>query len=478
MQHKVRIYNTLSAKKELLVPNEDNLIRMYVCGPTVYDSAHLGHARAAITFDIISRFLRYLGYTVTYVRNITDIDDKIIDRAKELGVPATQISEKYTIEYQEDMAALGVLEPDHQPKVSDHIPDIINLIKQLLDKEVAYESGGDVFFSIRNFIGYGKLSKRTPDDMLAGSRIDVNEQKQNPLDFALWKSAKQGEPSWDSPWGKGRPGWHIECSTMSMKYLGKDFEIHGGGKDLIFPHHENEIAQSEAATEEQFAKYWLHNGLIQINKEKMSKSVGNFINVKQAMKRWNKEAIRLFFLSHHYRNPADFSEQNLDDAESSLERIYLTIQRINNIKSVKVKQDRNLKRFLDIFKDEWNKAMLDDFNTAGALGYLFEFIRYVNKAIDTDGGSATVDDSLSEILRFGNILGILEQDPEQYLKRDKLISKEMRIAEEEILQLIEERDKARADKNWQKSDDIRDYLNSKGILVEDTPEGSVWRVKT
>lgn len=478
MPKKVKIYNTLSRKKERLVPTEGNKIRMYVCGPTVYDSAHLGHARAALTFDVIRRFLLYLGYEVLYVRNLTDIDDKIIDRANKLGVPAKEVSEKYTKEYQEDMAALGIQKPDHEPKVSDHIPDIIELIDNLIDKEVAYVSGNDVFFSIKNFVGYGKLSRRTPDDMIAGTRIDVNENKRDPLDFALWKGAKKGEPYWNSPWGNGRPGWHVECSTMSMKYLGQDFEIHGGGKDLIFPHHENEIAQSEAAMDEQFAKYWMHNGLIQINKEKMSKSIGNIINVRKALKIWSREAIRLFFLSHHYRNPADFSEQNLDDAESSLQRLYMTLQRAKNIKTVTINEDPELKIQTEEFSDNWQIAMQDDFNTAGALGNLFDFCRAINKSIDSHGGSPTLEYAIKEIHVLGDILGILEQDPDEYLKKDKLSKSESQISEQEIEDLIEERNQARTDKNWQRSDEIRDYLSSKGIILEDSSEGTIWRVKT
>jgi cysteinyl-tRNA synthetase len=298
MKKRLKLYNTLTHRKEVFIPYDNHKIGIYVCGPTVYDSAHLGHARAAVMFDVITRFLSELGYKVTYVRNFTDVDDKIINKSKETGLPPEEIASRYTIEYREDMASLGVNMPDYEPKVTEHIPEIIELIKIIIDRGYAYQSGGDVFFSIKKFHEYGKLSKRSPDDMLEGARVDINEQKQDPLDFALWKGAKPGEPNWDSPWGKGRPGWHIECSTMSMKYLGKSFEIHGGGKDLIFPHHENEIAQSEAATGEQFVKYWLHNGLIQINREKMSKSVGNIINVKDALKRWNREAIRLFFLSH------------------------------------------------------------------------------------------------------------------------------------------------------------------------------------
>ena len=268
MEKKVTLYNTLTQKNEELVPHEKNKIKMYVCGPTVYDSAHLGHARAAVTFDVIERFLSHVGYEVTYVRNFTDIDDKIINRANETGIPANEISEKYIQEYREDMASIGVKRPTVEPKVTEHVPEIIDLIERIIDNGYAYQSGDDVFFSVKKFKGYGKLSKRDPDDMLAGTRIDINEKKEDPLDFALWKGAKPGEPFWESPWGKGRPGWHIECSTMSMKYLGPSFDIHGGGKDLIFPHHENEIAQSEAATGKEFAKYWVHNGLLTVKNEK------------------------------------------------------------------------------------------------------------------------------------------------------------------------------------------------------------------
>ena len=310
MDEKIRLFNTLTGNKEDLIPIEDNKIGIYVCGPTVYDSPHLGHARAAVMFDVMTRFLRLIGYEVTYVRNYTDVDDKIIKKSIETGIPSEEIANTYIAEYKEAMEFLGVRAPNYEPKVTKHIPEIIELIRKIIDIGYAYKSGGDVFFSIKKFKDYGKLSKRSPDDMLEGVRIDINEQKEDPLDFALWKAAKPGEPNWDSPWGKGRPGWHIECSTMSMKYLGNTFEIHGGGKDLIFPHHENEIAQSEAATGEQFAKYWLHNGLIQINREKMSKSLGNIINVMDALKRWSKETIRLSFYHTNTKIPRIFPKNH------------------------------------------------------------------------------------------------------------------------------------------------------------------------
>ena len=473
----INIYNTLTQKKEELVPVEGNKIRMYACGPTVYDSAHLGHARSAVSFDIIQRFLRYAGYDVTFVRNYTDIDDKIIKRAKELGVPSNEISEKYIEEYREDMASIGVQTPDVEPKVTEHVDRIIKLIQEIIDRGHAYISGKDVFFSVRKFKEYGKLSKRSVDNMLDGVRIDVNEQKEDPLDFALWKGAKEGEPSWPSPWGEGRPGWHIECSVMSMEYLGTNFEIHGGGKDLIFPHHENEIAQSEAASGEKFAKYWLHNGLIQINSEKMSKSLGNFFTVQNAVKRWTPEAIRFFFLSHHYQNPADFSEQVMDDTETSLERIYTTLKRAYDIKSESDSTDPELEKNLEKFKQNWFKAMCDNFNTADAVGNLFDLIRAINKSIDTNGWTATLADTIDEIKKFANVLGIIEKDPDEYLESKKSSEKLEGITPKEIESLIEERKEARADKNWARADEIRDLLDSKGIVLEDKPEGTIWKVK-
>ena len=477
MEKRLKLFNTLTHRKEDFIPYGNHKIGIYVCGPTVYDSAHLGHARAAVMFDVITRFLLQIGYKVTYVRNFTDVDDKIINRSKETGVPPEEIASKYTIEYREDMASLGVKMPDYEPKVTEHIPEIIELIKIIIDRDYAYQSGGDVFFSIKKFQGYGKLSKRSPDDMLEGARIDINEQKEDPLDFALWKGAKPGEPNWDSPWGKGRPGWHIECSTMSMKYLGNSFEIHGGGKDLIFPHHENEIAQSEAATGEQFVKYWLHNGLIQINREKMSKSVGNIINVKDALNRWSKEAIRLFFLSHQYQNPADFSEQIMEESEAALERLYITLKRAHEIERNKKRDDIQLEQRMNIFTEKWVEAMHDDFNTAGAVGTLFELSKAMNRSIDSFGWTNTLEKTLQKIQKLGSVLGILEHDPNEYLKTEKLSKKSLEITENEINSLIEERAKAREEKNWTRADEIRAFLSSKSIILEDKESGTIWRIK-
>jgi cysteinyl-tRNA synthetase len=478
MSKKVMLYNTLSQKKEELVPYSQNKIKMYVCGPTVYSSAHLGHARAAVTFDVIERFLSHIGYEVTYVRNFTDIDDKIISKANETGVPAQEISEKYIQEYKEDMASIGVKSPTIQPKVTEHVPEIVEMIERIIDNGHAYQSGDDVFFSVKKFKGYGKLSRRDPDDMLAGARIDINEKKEDPLDFALWKGTKPGEPFWESPWGNGRPGWHIECSLMSTKYLGESFDIHGGGKDLIFPHHENEIAQSEAATGKPFAKYWIHNGLIQINREKMSKSIGNILNVREAVSMWSNEAIRLFFLSHQYLNPADFSDTTMNEAEAALERLYITLKRANDLRKDGDGEDKQLAKSVQTFKERWIKTMCDDFNTADALGSLFELTRAINRSLDSVGWTPTLQSALEEINHFGSTLGILEYEPEEYLQGHKLEKSSSDITEEEIEELIKERNSARDEKNWKRADEIRDDLSNRGILLEDKAEDTIWRVKS
>ena len=451
---------------------------MYVCGPTVYSSAHLGHARAAVTFDVIERFLSHIGYEVTYVRNFTDIDDKIISKANETGVPAQEISEKSIQEYKEDMASIGVKSPTIQPKVTEHVPEIVEMIERIIDNGHAYQSGDDVFFSVKKFKGYGKLSRRDPDDMLAGARIDINEKKEDPLDFALWKGTKPGEPFWESPWGNGRPGWHIECSLMSTKYLGESFDIHGGGKDLIFPHHENEIAQSEAATGKPFAKYWIHNGLIQINREKMSKSIGNILNVREAVSMWSNEAIRLFFLSHQYLNPADFSDTTMNEAEAALERLYITLKRANDLRKDGDGEDKQLANSVQIFKERWVKTMCDDFNTADALGSLFELTRAINRSLDSIGWTPTLQSALEEINHFGSTLGILEYEPEEYLQGHKLEKSSSDITEEKIEELIKERNSARDEKNWKRADEIRDDLSNRGILLEDKAEDTIWRVKS
>ncbi len=473
---RIKIYNSLSQKKEDLVPFEGNKIRMYVCGPTVYDSAHLGHARSAVSFDVIQRFLRYAGYDVLFARNYTDIDDKIITRSNQEGVNCDEISEKYIKEYREDMASIGVETPDVEPRVTEHLEQIIALIEKIIEKGFAYRSGNNVFFSVRKFPDYGKLSCRSLDHMLEGVRIDVNEEKEDPLDFALWKESKPGEPAWKSPWGDGRPGWHIECSVMSMEYLGTNFEIHGGGKDLIFPHHENEIAQSEAASGEPFAKYWLHNGLIRINKEKMSKSLGNFFTLSEATKRWSPEAIRLFFLSHHYQNPADFSEKSMYDSEAALERIYQTLIRAAEARQAKG-SDPALEGSIRKFEEDFHSSMSDNFNTADVVGSLFDLIRSINRSLDSVGKTQSATLALEKIKEICGVLGVLSEEPAEYMEKRKSTANLSDIDPFEIEKLIEERNSAREEKNWKKADEIRDYLSSKGIVLEDRPGGTDWKAQ-
>ncbi|QMU56454.1 MAG: cysteine--tRNA ligase [Candidatus Mycalebacterium zealandia] len=468
----IKLYNTVSRMKETFVPKNPGKVGIYVCGPTVYDSAHLGHARSAVSFDVIRRFLIHTGYEVTFVRNYTDVDDKIINRANETGKTCEEITETYIKDYSEDMEALGVRTPDVEPRVTTHMAQIVALVGKIIESGIGYESDGDVFFSVRKFNEYGKLSRRTLDSMLEAVRIDLNEKKEDALDFALWKAAKPGEPSWNSPWGKGRPGWHIECSAMSMEYLGMDFDIHGGGKDLIFPHHENEIAQSEAAGGG-FAKYWMHNGLIQINREKMSKSLDNFLTVKQALERWSPEAIRLFFLLHHYRNPADFSEKALDEAEASLGRLYKTIGRAKAAGN-DGDDDGKLAESVKKFKEKSFGAMLDDFNSAEATGHLFDLIREINRSLDSNpAGSGAIASALGAIEEFAGVVRILAGDPDEYKKG----AMDAEISEDEITGLIAEREAARKEKDWSKADEIRNTLAEKGVVLEDGAEGTVWSLK-
>src|SRR3990172_4430574 len=426
----IRVYNTLTGKKEDFVPLHDKRVRIYACGVTVYDLCHIGHARSVVVFDSIYRYLRYRGYEVMFVRNFTDIDDKIIKKANEEGIDWKAVAEKYIKEFYVDMGRLGLEKPTFEPRATEHIPGMIRLVSTLIEKGHAYQSGGDVFFSVEKFKDYGKLSKRNIEEMQAGARVEIDEKKENPLDFALWKGSKPGEPFWESPWGKGRPGWHIECSVMSQKYLGETFDIHGGGRDLIFPHHENEIAQSEAATGKEFAKYWVHNGLIQINREKMSKSIGNILNVRDAVAMWNREAIRLFFLSHQYLNPADFSDTTMDESEAALERLYITLKRAKDQGKDGSADDTELAGAVASFSRKWVETMCDDFNTADAIGNLFELTRAVNRSIDSRGWTPALEGALREIGLFGKALGILEYEPEEYLQTIKLQKKSAGITQD------------------------------------------------
>ena len=500
----LRIYNTLTGKKENFVPLQEKRASMYVCGVTVYDLCHIGHARSTVIFDMIYRYLRYHGYEVTFVRNFTDIDDKIIKRANEEGVDFKTIAEKYIGEFNTDMGRFGLEKPSVEPKATDHIKEMIQLISTLIEKGYAYQGNGDVFFSVERFKDYGKLSKRNLEEMQAGARVEVDEKKKNPLDFALWKASKPGEPFWESPWGKGRPGWHIECSVMSQKYLGETFDIHGGGKDLVFPHHENEIAQSEAATGKSFVRYWIHNGFVNINKEKMSKSLGNILTLKEIFKDWRPEVIRLFLLSYHYRSPVDFSFDSLSEAKSGLDRFYTTLKTIQD-EMAKPKgeglscgvmkytpQGRGGGAFvineccqaLESFKTRFEEAMDDDFNTAQALGYFYDLQRSLNILLDVSKGRPTEEiisllkKGFDHFSQMGWIFGLFQEDPETYLKEQKEEGlKKLNLSEEEILKSIEERNVARREKNWKRADEIRSDLLSKGIVLEDTPSGSIWKTK-
>lgn len=490
----LRIHNTLTGNKEEFIPLQDKRVGLYACGVTVYDLCHIGHARSAIVFDVIYRYLRYRGYEVTYVRNFTDIDDKIIKRANEEGVDYKTIAERYIEEFRIDMGGLHLEKPSFEPKATDHISGMIELISLLIEKGFAYQRGGDVFFSVEKFKDYGKLSGRNLEEMQAGARVEIDEKKENPLDFALWKSSKPGEPSWKSPWGKGRPGWHIECSVMSQKYLGETFDIHGGGKDLIFPHHENEIAQSEAATGKPFARYWIHNGFVNINKEKMSKSLGNILTIKEILKEWHPEVLRLFFLSHHYRSPVDYSRESLLDAKTGLDRFYVTLnaiqqelQKVNPSSPKKIEPQAMgpWRALIDAFPSRFEEAMDDDFNTAQALGHFYELQTALNGLLSLSKGKPTEEivpllrKGYDQFKEMGWVLGLFQEEPEAYLDRQRKEGlKKLGLLEEEILRLIEERNMARKDKDWKRADEIRNRLLSIGIALEDTPSGTLWKIKS
>ncbi len=499
----IRIHNTLTGKKEEFVPLHEKKVGMYVCGVTVYDLCHIGHARSAIVFDTIYRYLRYRGYDVTFVRNFTDIDDKIIKRANQEGVDCKTVAEKYIGEFNIDMGRLGLEKPSVEPRATEHILEMIQLISTLIQKGFAYQGGGDIFFSVEKFMDYGKLSNRDLEEMQAGARVEIDEKKENPLDFALWKASKPGEPFWESPWGKGRPGWHIECSVMSQKYLGETFDIHGGGRDLIFPHHENEIAQSEAATGQTFVRYWIHNGFVNINKEKMSKSLGNILTIKEILKDWHPEVLRLFFLSHHYRSPVDYSEDSFNDAKSGLDRFYSTLKAIKDevgrgpsplTGEVGTTRNRGTgegssilkeaRQNIESFQARFEEAMDDDFNTAEALGYLYDLQTNLNSLLDISKGHPTqeiismLNQGLDHFSKMGRVLGLFREDPEQYLAQQRKEGlKKLNLTEQEILRSIEERNQARKEKNWKRADEIRNDLLSKGIVLEDTPSGTTWKLK-
>ncbi|HYB20854.1 MAG TPA: cysteine--tRNA ligase [Thermodesulfobacteriota bacterium] len=489
----LKIYNSLSGKKEEFIPLQEGKVKMYVCGVTVYDRGHIGHARAAVVFDVIFRFFRHLGYEATYVRNYTDVDDKIINRANREGVSSKVIAERYIQEYEQDMQALGMERPTHEPRATENIPQIISLVKKLVDKEFAYVIDGDVYFSVEKFPPYGKLSGRDPEEMRAGARVEVDERKKSPLDFALWKSSKPGEPEWDSPWGKGRPGWHIECSAMSQRFLGETFDIHGGGKDLIFPHHENEIAQSEAATGKPFVRYWVHNGFVNINHEKMSKSLGNILAIRDLLQDYHPEALRLFLLSNHYRSPLDFSLQNIVEAGASLDRFYSALLGIgaflSGLKEIRPLNPAGLKGIArEVFqksasvKEDFLEAMKDDFNSALALGYLHDLTRMLNRVLGDKGfrkdpaAPALLGMGRDCLLENGRILGLFRREAAEYfIAQRKRFLQIKGLKEEEILNLIARRETARQEKDWSRADEVRTQAATMGIVFEDGPEGTTWR---
>jgi len=465
----VKIFNTLSNEKEEFLPLTPGQVRMYVCGVTVYDSAHLGHCRFLITFDVIYRYFRSLGFEVDYVRNFTDVDDKIIKRAQDERASWELIANRYIDEFNQDATALGLLAPAIEPRATEHIPEMIEIIQRLERNGHAYRINGDVYYSVLSFLDYGKLSRKDVDELEAGARVDIDPRKRSPLDFALWKSSKSGEPSWDSPWGAGRPGWHIECSAMSTKYLGQPFDIHGGGRDLIFPHHENEIAQSEAAAGRPLARYWLHNGFLNINQEKMSKSLGNFFTIREILADFDAVALRHFFLSSQYRSPMDFSMDGLTEAARATDRIYETIERFDGLKGSNstAEPDRAL---IESFRQE----MDDDFNTPRALALIFDEVRAINRLLDQKKAKG-IEQRCAAVRVMCDTLGLLQ--PGYFERKKARFLAKSPIKQYEIDDLIRRRDQARQEKNWREADRLRDELSQKGILLEDTPKGTVWKVK-
>lgn len=458
----LHIYNTLTRQKEAFKPMVPGKVNMYVCGITTYDYCHIGHARTSVVFDVIVRYLRHVGFEVNYVRNVTDVDDKIINRANENGENFAELSKRFTDLMYEDFDALGIARPDHDPKVTTSMPEIIELIARLVERGHAYVTPeGDVLFEVATFEQYGALSQQDLDMLQAGARVDVDQSKRAPLDFVLWKHAKPGEPHWDSPWGQGRPGWHIECSAMTRKHLGDEFDIHGGGSDLTFPHHENEIAQSCCATGSDYARYWIHSGMVQVNEEKMSKSLGNFFTIRDVLKAYDAETIRYFLLTAHYRSQLNYSEDNLTQARHSLERMYTALRDID-CDGVQPPMDSE-------FVTRFRSAMDDDFNAPEAVAVMFELVREINRVKQTDVEEAK---PLAALLKtFGGVMGILQQTPAQFLQ--SAAGNDDDVAE--IERLIQMRADARATKNWAMADEARDKLTAMGVTLEDGPQGTTWR---
>ncbi len=460
----LKIYNTLSRKKEIFKPIVEGEVGMYVCGMTVYDYCHIGHARVMVAFDVVARYLRYSGFKLKYVRNVTDIDDKIIKRAHDNGEDFSDLTQRFIEAMHEDEKALSVLPPDIEPRATQSMQDMIEMISTLVDKELAYiGSNGDVFYAVDKFPQYGALSGKKLDELQAGERVDVDLAKRNPFDFVLWKKAKEDEPSWDSPWGKGRPGWHIECSAMSKNCLGEHFDIHGGGMDLQFPHHENEIAQSEGASGKKFVNVWMHNGFVRINEEKMSKSLDNFFTIRDVMTQYRAEVIRFFILSSHYRSPLNYSDEHLNEAGIALTRLYMALRGIEKV----------CESTPTDYSTRFQQAMDDDFNTAVAVAVLFDMARELNKLKDND--PVLAEQLAGELVELSNVLGILQDDPDDFLQGDDMNSDDSALSAEDIDVFIQQRVEAKENKDWALADKIRDDLNALGIVLEDSATATTWR---
>lgn len=493
----MKLFNTLTGAKDLVTPLEAGKVRMYVCGVTVYDYCHIGHARSALVFDVLRRYLEFLGFAVEFVKNFTDVDDKIIRRANEQGVTCEVITEKYIAAYQEDMGRLGIRPAWKEPKATEHISDIIGLVATLMDKGVAYRVNGDVYFSVEAYPPYGRLSKRRLDDLLMGARVEVDERKKHPMDFALWKSSKPGEPSWNSPWGPGRPGWHIECSAMAMRHLGMTFDIHGGGMDLIFPHHENEIAQSCAATEREFARMWVHNGFVQINQEKMSKSLGNFFTIREIFEKcgnygWNAhvtaEVLRYFLLATHYRSPLDFSDSGLVDAKRALDNVYDLFLRLEEQVAENGSGDKMVGGAIERLKAGFHHAMDDDLNTPMALAEFQRLRTELNKAVDAGLSKTTSIEAREAYRAFGLVLGLFDVPTREWqfaapqggdslsIGLGEAANVKDIISDTDIERRLKERSEARRNKDFKRADAIRQSLLRQGITIEDRPDGtSRWK---
>jgi cysteinyl-tRNA synthetase len=494
----LRIYNSLTRKKEEYVPLHPGEVRMYVCGITPYDLCHIGHARAALVFEVIRKYLEFRSHKVTMVRNFTDIDDKIIARAASLGLSWREVADRFIAEYYKDMSDLGLGSATIEPKATDHIPQMIDMIKVLEAKGLAYAVEGDVYFEVRKFPFYGKLSHRNLDEMRAGARVEIDPRKRDPLDFALWKSSKEGEPSWDSPWGPGRPGWHIECSVMAINYLGETIDIHGGGADLIFPHHENEIAQSESYTGKEFAHYWLHNGFVSIDSEKMSKSLGNFLTIREILRKYDSDALKLFLLSTHYRAPVDFFDRKLIEAEKALDRAQLTLEKAERLaqqgKAGAEAPPASLSGALRMAEESFVEAMEDDFHTPRAIAVLFDMIRQLNGFIEKGMSDPLLGQAAMGIRELAGIMGLMakrrdihfigggefvESSPERYQevreRMESALKAGDRPAGEDIGTALHWRAQARRRGDWHTSDEIRDWLKEAGVSVEDTRDGFYWK---